>query len=61
MEMIPALPGSLKTLLFPPLLNKIQNKGTQGVRARYDAELPPIITIVQYPGRPVIVVPEKIM
>ena len=30
----------------------------QGVRARYDAELPPIISIVRYPGRPVISVPE---
>ena len=36
-------PGSLKALLFPPLLNKVQNKGTQGARARYNAELPPII------------------
>ena len=27
-------------------------KGTQGVRARYSAELPPIISIVRYPGRP---------
>ena len=28
------------------------------VRARCDAELPPIITIVWHPGRPVISVPE---
>ena len=47
-------PGSLKALLFPPLFNKVQNKGPQGVRARYDAELPPIISIVRHPGRPVI-------
>ena len=53
----PPAPGSLKVLLLPPLLNKVQNKGTQGVRARYDAELPPIISIVWYPGRPVISVP----
>ena len=55
MEMIPALPsGSLKALMFPPLLNKLQNNGTRGVRAGYDAELPPFISIVRYPGRPVI-------
>ena len=46
--------GSLKALLFPPLLDKLQNKGTQGIRARYGAELPPFISIVRYPGRPVI-------
>ena len=39
MEMIPSAPGSLKALLFPPLLNNVENKGTQGVRARYGAEL----------------------
>ena len=53
-EMIPACPGSLKTLLFPPLVNNVQNKGTQGEQARYGAELPPCISIVRYPGRPVI-------
>ena len=46
--------GSLKALLFPPLLNKVQNNGTQGAQARYDTELPPFISIVWYPGRPVI-------
>ena len=50
----PPAPGSLKTLLFPPLFNNVENKGTQGVRARYGAELPPFISIVRYPGRPVI-------
>ena len=50
----PPSPGCLKALLFPPLLNKVENKGTQGVRARYGAELPPFISIVRYPGRPVI-------
>ena len=50
----PPAPGSLKALLFPPLLNNVENKGTQGVRARYGAELPPFISIVRYPGRPVI-------
>ena len=54
----PPAPGSLKRSLFPTLLNEVQNKGTQGVRARYGAELPPIISIVQYPGHPVISVPE---
>ena len=51
----PPAPGSLKALLFPPLLSKVQNKGMQGVQnLRYDAELPPIISIVRHPGRPVI-------
>ena len=50
----PHAPGNLKALMFPPLLNKVQNKGTQGVQARYGAELPPFISIVWYPGRPVI-------
>ena len=54
----PPAPGSLKRSLLPTLLNEVQNKGTQGVRARYGAELPPIISIVRYPGRPVISVPE---
>ena len=39
----PPSPGSLKPLLFPTLLNKVQKEGTQGVRARYDAELAPVI------------------
>ena len=47
-------PGSLEALLLPRLLNKVQNKGTQGARARYSAELHPFISIVRYPGRPVI-------
>ena len=47
----------LKLSCFPPLLSKVQDMGTQGVRARYDAELPPIIAIVRYPGRPVILGP----
>ena len=47
-------PRSLKPLLFPPLLNKVQNKGTQGVQARYGAKLPPFTSIVRHPGRPVI-------
>ena len=54
MEVIPPTPGSLKALLFPPLLNNVQNKGMQGVQARYGAELPPFISIVRYPCRPVL-------
>ena len=50
----PPSPGSLKALLFPSLLKEVQNKGTQGVRARYGAELPPFISIVRYPGRAVV-------
>ena len=30
------------------------NKGMRGVRARYDAALPPNISVVRHPGRPVI-------
>ena len=55
----PPAPGSLKALLFPPLLIKVENKGTQGVRARCGAELPPFISIVRCPGRPVILGMEK--
>ena len=55
----PPAPGSLKAFLFPPLLNEVQNKGTQGVQARYGAELPPFISIVRCPGRPVILGMEK--
>ena len=50
----PPAPGSLQALLFPPLSNNVENKGTQGVRARCSAELPPFISIVRCPGRPVI-------
>ena len=59
MEMIhcPPLPvpGGLKPFLFQPLVNKVQNKGMQGVRARYDAGLSPFISTPRHPGRPVIV------
>ena len=50
----PPAPGSLNALLFPPLLNNVENKGMQGAWARCGAELPPFISIVRYPGRPVI-------
>ena len=54
MEMIPARPWKSKSPSVSTPINKVQNKGTQGVRARYGAELPPFISIVRYPGRPVI-------
>ena len=50
----PPAPDSLKALLFPTLLNEVQNKGAQGLQARYGAELPPFISIVRCPGRPVL-------
>ena len=50
-KLSPLSPGSLKALLFPPLVNKVQSKGTQGVRARYDAELHPFISLS---GTPVV-------
>ena len=53
----PPAPRSLKRSLFPssnPVKRSTKQGGTQGVRARYGAELPPIISIVRYPGRPVI-------
>ena len=56
----PPSPGSLKAPLFPSLLRKVQNKGTQWVRARYDAELPPFISIIRHPGRPAILGVDKI-
>ena len=55
MEGSPPAPGSLKRSLFPkPYESKHKNKGMRGVRARYDAVLPPNISIVRHPGRPVI-------
>ena len=52
MNMISALPCSLKALLIQPLLTKYKIRG-QGVRARYDTELPPLIFFVGHPGCPV--------
>ena len=51
----PPAPGSLKRSLFPTLLNEVQNKGTQGVRRGTSSNH---FSIVRYPGRPVISVPE---
>ena len=59
MEWSQPVPRNLKALLFLPLENKVQNKGTQGVQARYDTELPPIKSIVRRPGHPVILSMER--
>ena len=61
MEWSPPAPGSLKALLLPPLLNKVRNKGAQGVQARYGAELHPFISLVRYPGRLVILGMESLL
>ena len=50
----PPAPRTLKALQLPPLLNKVQNKGTQGVQARYGAELPPLNSPLSSTPRPVI-------
>ena len=47
-------PGKSKTTSASTPIKQCTNKGMQGVQARYGAELPPFISIVQYPGRPVI-------
>ena len=39
---------------FIPIKQSIENKGMPGVRARYDAELPPFTSIVRCPSRPVV-------
>ena len=53
-EAIPRRPGSLKApFAFRPMKISIK-KGTRGVHARYDAELPPFISIVRCPGHPII-------
>ena len=54
MEMIPARPWQSKSPSVSTLLHKVQNEGTQGVQARYGAELPPFISINRCPGRSVI-------
>ena len=53
MEMAPARPWSSKSpSVSTPIKQSTIKK--QGVRARYGAELPPFISIVRCPGRPVI-------
>ena len=61
MDMILARPWKSKSPSASTLIKQCTNKGTQGVQARYDAELPPIISIVRYPGRPVISVPDDFL
>ena len=43
-----------KPLCFHPYQTKYKTRGRNGVRARYDAELSPFISIVGHPCRPVI-------
>ena len=60
-EMIPHRPWKAKSpFAFGSKPIKISiNKGTLGVRVRYDAVLLPFMSIVRRPGRPVIWVPDK--
>ena len=46
--------GAVQIRVGLELAETVLNKGTQGLRARYGAELPPFISIVWCPGRPVI-------
>ena len=57
-EVIPRRPWKSKSPFAPRLIKITINKGTRGVRASYDAVLPPFISIVRSPGRPVISVPD---
>ena len=59
MEMIPARPSQSKKPSVSTPIKNVQNKGPQGVQARYGAELPPFFSIVRYPGRPVILGMDK--
>ena len=54
MEVLPARPWQSKTFFVSNPMKISTNKGMRGVRARYDAVLPPNISIVRHPGRPVI-------
>ena len=56
----PSSPGSLEAFRFFSFHPCVQNKRTQGVRARHDAELPPFIYIVRHPGRPFILDVEQL-
>ena len=58
-EVIPRRPWKSKSPFASRTIKTSKNTGTQGVHARYDAVLPPIISIIRSPGRPVILVPEK--
>ena len=50
----PPAPSSLKAFLFPPLSNKVQNKGMRWGTSKVRRGLPPFVSIVRYPGRPAI-------
>ena len=56
-EVIPRRPWKSKSAFASrhiTISRKLKNTRTQGVRARYDALLPPVISIVQAAGLPVI-------
>ena len=55
MDMILVLPWlSTSPSVSTPIKQSTKNKRTQGVRARYDADLPPCICTIRHPGPPVI-------
>ena len=54
MEVIPALPWKAKNPSVSTLGKLSIKQGDVRGGARYDTELPPIISIVRHPGRPVI-------
>ena len=57
--MIPRCPWKSKKPIASRLLEINIDKGTRGVRARYDVVLPPFTSIVLSPRRPFILVREK--
>ena len=59
MEVIPRHPWKSKSPCASRPTKASIIKGTQGVRVRYDTVLPPSISIVWSPGRPVISVPKR--
>ena len=54
MEMIPARPWQSKSPSVSTPIKQSTKQGNARVRARYGAELPPFISTVRCPGRPVI-------
>ena len=59
MEAIPRRPWKSKNPFASRPMKISIERATQGVRARYDAVLPPFIPVVRSPGRPVILVPDS--
>ena len=57
---IPRRPWKSKSPFASRPLKTSIKKGTRGVRTRYDTVLPPFISDVRFPGRPVILVPESV-